>query len=322
MVEALRAALREEMELDPTVCIIGEDVGHPSGGAFKVTEGLEEKFGDLRVLNTPIAENSFVGMGVGASMVGLRPVVEGMFMGFLLLAANQIVNNCGMLHYTSGGQFRAPLVIRGPSGAGGQYGPEHSQRLEAFFQSIPGLQVVACSTPYNAKGLMKAAIRSDNPVVLLEHLHLYDVRGRVPGEEYVLRLEEAEVVRPGTDVTILAYARTRHHAAEAAGTLAARGYDPEVIDIRSLKPFDLRTIGDSVRKTRRVLVVEECAPAGGIGASLRSAIVDNFWDDIEGPVMCLSSQDVPVPYAAALEEATVVQPAQIVAAVEKMLMPP
>ena len=189
--EALREALIEEMKLDPTVCVFGEDVGH-YGGSYKVTKGLADMFGDLRVLDTPIAENSFTGMGVGAGMKGLRPVVEGMNIGFLLLAYNQISNNCGMLHYTSGGQFKIPLVIRGPGGVGRQLGAEHSQRLESYFQSIPGLQMVACSTPYNAKGLMKAAIRSENPVVLFEHVLLYNLKEKIPDEEYVLCLVEAE----------------------------------------------------------------------------------------------------------------------------------
>ncbi|KAJ1695622.1 hypothetical protein LUZ63_012320 [Rhynchospora breviuscula] len=315
--EALREGLDEEMERDPTVCVMGEDVGH-YGGSYKVTKGLATKYGDLRVLDTPIAENSFTGMGIGSAMTGLRPVVEGMNMGFLLLAYNQISNNCGMLHYTSGGQFKIPIVIRGPGGVGRQLGAEHSQRLESYFQSIPGLQMVACSTPYNAKGLMKAAIRSENPVVLFEHVLLYNLKERIPDEEYVLSLEEAEMVRPGEHVTILTYSRMRYHVMQAAKTLVNKGYDPEVIDIRSLKPFDLYTIGNSIKKTHRVLIVEECMRTGGIGASLRSAIIDNFWDYLDAPILCLSSQDVPTPYAGTLENWTVVQPEQIVAAVEQL----
>ncbi|KAL0328356.1 UNVERIFIED_CONTAM: Pyruvate dehydrogenase E1 component subunit beta-2, chloroplastic [Sesamum calycinum] len=315
--EALREGLEEEMDRDPRVCVMGEDVGH-YGGSYKVTKGLAEKFGDLRVLDTPIAENSFTGMAVGAAMTGLRPIVEGMNMGFLLLAFNQISDNCGMLHYTSGGQFTIPTVIRGPGGVGRQLGAEHSQRLESYFQSIPGIQMVACSTPYNAKGLMKAAIRSENPVVLFEHVLLYNLKERIPDEEYVLSLEEAEMVRPGEHVTILTYSRMRYHVMQAAKTLVNKGYDPEVIDIRSLKPFDLYTIGNSVKKTHRVLIVEECMRTGGIGASLTAAINENFHDYLDAPIVCLSSQDVPTPYAGTLEEWTVVQPAQIVAAVEQL----
>ncbi|KAL3330011.1 hypothetical protein AABB24_034062 [Solanum stoloniferum] len=315
--EALREGLEEEMDRDPTVCVMGEDVGH-YGGSYKVTKGLAPKYGDLRVLDTPIAENSFTGMGIGAAMTGLRPVIEGMNMGFLLLAFNQISNNCGMLHYTSGGQFKIPVVIRGPGGVGRQLGAEHSQRLESYFQSIPGIQMVACSTPYNAKGLMKAAIRSDNPVILFEHVLLYNLKERIPDEEYVLNLEEAEMVRPGEHVTILTYSRMRYHVMQAAKTLVNKGYDPEVIDIRSLKPFDLYTIGKSVKKTHRVLIVEECMRTGGIGASLTAAITENFHDYLDAPIVCLSSQDVPTPYAGTLENWTVVQPPQIVTAVEQL----
>nr|DAD37406.1 TPA_asm: hypothetical protein HUJ06_008047 [Nelumbo nucifera] len=315
--EALREGLEEEMDRDPRVCVMGEDVGH-YGGSYKATKGLAKKYGDLRVLDTPIAENSFTGMAVGAAMTGLRPIVEGMNMGFLLLAFNQISNNCGMLHYTSGGQFKIPIVIRGPGGVGRQLGAEHSQRLESYFQSIPGIQMVACSTPYNAKGLMKAAIRSENPVILFEHVLLYNLKEKIPDEEYVLSLEEAEMVRPGEHITILTYSRMRYHVMQAAKTLVNKGYDPEVIDIRSLKPFDLYTIGNSVKKTHRVLIVEECMRTGGIGASLTAAINENFHDYLDAPIACLSSQDVPTPYAGTLEEWTVVQPAQIVTAVEQL----
>ncbi|CAH9113485.1 unnamed protein product [Cuscuta europaea] len=315
--EALNEGLDEEMARDPSVCVIGEDVGH-YGGSYKVTKGMAEKYGDLRVLDTPIAENGFTGLGIGAAMAGLRPVIEGMNMGFLLLAFNQISNNCGMLHYTSGGQFKIPVVIRGPGGVGRQLGAEHSQRLESYFQSIPGIQMVACSTPYNAKGLMKAAIRSDNPVILFEHVLLYNLKETIPDEEYVLNLEEAEMVRPGEHVTILTYSRMRYHVMQAVKSLVEKGYDPEVIDIRSLKPFDLYTIGNSVKKTHRVVIVEECMRTGGIGASLTAAITENFNDYLDAPIVCLSSQDVPTPYAGVLENLTVVQPPQIVTAVEQI----
>ncbi|CAH9117775.1 unnamed protein product [Cuscuta epithymum] len=315
--EALNEGLDEEMARNRSVCVIGEDVGH-YGGSYKVTKGMAEKYGDLRVLDTPIAENGFTGLGIGAAMAGLRPVIEGMNMGFLLLAFNQISNNCGMLHYTSGGQFKIPVVIRGPGGVGRQLGAEHSQRLESYFQSIPGIQMVACSTPYNAKGLMKAAIRSDNPVILFEHVLLYNLKETIPDEEYVLNLEEAEMVRPGEHVTILTYSRMRYHVMQAVKALVEKGYDPEVIDIRSLKPFDLYTIGNSVKKTHRVVIVEECMRTGGIGASLTAAITENFNDYLDAPIVCLSSQDVPTPYAGVLENLTVVQPPQIVTAVEQI----
>ncbi|XP_041026891.1 LOW QUALITY PROTEIN: pyruvate dehydrogenase E1 component subunit beta-3, chloroplastic-like [Juglans microcarpa x Juglans regia] len=229
----------------------------------------------------------------------------------VLLAFNPISNNCGMLHYTSGGQFKIPVVIRGPGGVCRQLGAEHSQRLESYFQSIPGIQMVACSTTYNAKGLMKAAIRSDNPVILFEHVLLYNLKERIPDEEYICSLSKAEMVRPGEPVAILTYSRMRYHVMQAAKTLVNKGYDPEVIDIRSLKSFDLYTIGNSVKKTHRVLIVEECMRTGGIGASLTAAITENFHDYLDAPIVCLSSQDVPTPYAGTLEEWTVVQPPQI-----------
>lgn len=315
---ALRAAIDEEMARDSTVCVLGEDVGH-YGGSYKVTKDLYKKYGDLRVLDTPIAENSFTGMAVGAAMTGLRPIIEGMNMGFLLLAFNQISNNAGMLRYTSGGNFKIPLVIRGPGGVGRQLGAEHSQRLEAYFQAVPGLKIVACSTPYNAKGLLKAAIRDNNPVLFFEHVLLYNLKEDLPEQEYVLALDKAEVVRQGKDVTILTYSRMRHHALQAVKTLEKDGYDPEVIDLISLKPLDFDTIGASVRKTHRVIIVEECMKTGGIGAELTASINDRLFDELDAPVLRLSSQDIPTPYNGALERLTIVQPEQIVEAVQKMV---
>jgi pyruvate dehydrogenase E1 component beta subunit len=315
---ALRAAIDEEMAHDPTVMIMGEDVGH-YGGSYKVTKGLYKKYGDLRVLDTPIAENGFTGMAIGAAMTGLKPIIEGMNMGFLLLAFNQISNNAGMLRYTSGGNFSIPVVIRGPGGVGRQLGAEHSQRLEAYFQAVPGLKIVACSTPYNAKGLLKAAIRDPNPVLFFEHVLLYNLKEEIPDGEYVLPLDKAEIVRPGQDVTILTYSRMRHHVIQALKPLTEQGYDPEVIDLISIKPLDFDTIGESIRKTHRVLIVEECMRTGGIGAELIASINDRFFDELDGPVIRLSSQDIPTPYNGTLENLTIVQPAQIVEAVQKIV---
>lgn len=314
---ALRAAIDEEMARDPSVFVLGEDVGH-YGGSYKVTKDLYEKYGELRVLDTPIAENSFTGMAVGAAMTGLRPIIEGMNMGFLLLAFNQISNNAGMLRYTSGGNFKIPMVIRGPGGVGRQLGAEHSQRLEAYFQAVPGLKIVACSTPYNAKGLLKSAIRDDNPVLFFEHVLLYNLKEHLPQQEYLLPLDKAEVVRTGSDVTILTYSRMRHHVLQAVKTLEQEGLDPEVIDLLSLKPLDYQTIGASVRKTHRVIIVEECMKTGGIGAELIASINERLFDELDAPVLRLSSQDIPTPYNGTLENLTIVQPAQIVEAVQKM----
>jgi pyruvate dehydrogenase E1 component beta subunit len=315
---ALRAAIDEEMERDPTVFVLGEDVGH-YGGSYKVTKDLYKKYGDLRVLDTPIAENSFTGMAVGAAMSGLRPIIEGMNMGFLLLAFNQISNNAGMLRYTSGGNFKIPMVIRGPGGVGRQLGAEHSQRLEAYFQAVPGLKIVACSTAYNAKGLLKSAIRDENPVLFFEHVLLYNLKEDLPEEEYLLPLDKAEVVRKGKDVTILTYSRMRHHVTQAVKTLEKDGLDPEVIDLISLKPLDFETIGASIRKTHRAIVVEECMKTGGIGAEVIASINDRLFDELDAPVLRLSSQDIPTPYNGTLERLTIVQPEQIVEAVRKMV---
>lgn len=315
---ALRQATDEEMARDATVFVLGEDVGH-YGGSYKVTKDLYKKYGELRLLDTPIAENSFTGMAVGAAMTGLRPIVEGMNMGFLLLAFNQISNNAGMLRYTSGGNFKIPMVIRGPGGVGKQLGAEHSQRLEAYFQAVPGLKIVACSTPYNAKGLLKSAIRDNNPVLFFEHVLLYNLKEDLPEEEYLLPLDKAEVVRTGKDVTILTYSRMRHHVMQAVPNIEKQGFDPEVIDLISLKPLDFDTIGASVRKTHKVIIVEECMRTGGIGAELTASINDRLFDELDAPVLRLSSQDIPTPYNGMMERLTIVQPEQIVEAVEKMM---
>lgn len=318
MFNALRQAIDEEMARDDRVFVLGEDVGH-YGGSYKVTKGLYKKYGEWRVLDTPIAENSFTGMAIGAAITGLRPIVEGMNMGFLLLAFNQIANNAGMLRYTSGGNFKIPIVIRGPGGVGRQLGAEHSQRLEAYFQAVPGLKIVACSTPYNAKGLLKSAIRDDNPVIFFEHVLLYNLKQNIPDYEYTLPLDKAEIVRRGKDVTILTYSRMRHHCLEALKQLEKEGYDPEIIDLISLKPLDMATIGESVRKTHKVVIVEECMKTGGIGAELIALINEQLFDELDAPVIRLSSQDIPTPYNGTLERLTIVQPEQIVEAVRKIV---
>ena len=315
---ALREAIDEEMTRDSAVLVMGEDVGH-YGGSYKVTKDLYKKYGDLRVLDTPIAENSFTGMAVGAAMTGLRPIIEGMNMGFLLLAFNQISNNAGMLRYTSGGNFTIPLVIRGPGGVGRQLGAEHSQRLEAYFQAVPGLKIVACSTPRNAKGLLKAAIRDENPVLFFEHVLLYNLKEDLPEGEYVQPLDKAEIVRSGKGVTVLTYSRMRHHCTQAMKSLEDEGYDPEIIDLISLKPLDLETIGASIKKTHKVIIVEECMRTGGIGAELTASIVDNFFDELDAPVLRMSSQDIPTPYNGKLEYLTIIQPPQIAEAIKQMV---
>ncbi|MFZ4803188.1 MAG: alpha-ketoacid dehydrogenase subunit beta [Synechococcus lacustris] len=315
---ALREAIDEEMALDPLVCVMGEDVGH-YGGSYKVTKDLYEKYGELRVLDTPIAENSFTGMAVGAAMTGLRPIVEGMNMGFLLLAFNQISNNMGMLRYTSGGNFTIPTVVRGPGGVGRQLGAEHSQRLEAYFHAVPGIKIVACSTPTNAKGLMKAAIRDNNPVLFFEHVLLYNLSEEIPSGEYTCALDRAELVREGKDITLITYSRMRHHCQAAVKQLVEQGYDPELIDLISLKPFDMETISRSIAKTHRVVIVEECMKTGGIAAELIALITEQCFDELDAAPMRLSSQDIPTPYNGTLENLTIIQPHQIVEAVKGLV---
>ena len=310
---ALREAIDEEMARDPHVCVMGEDVGQ-YGGSYKVTKDLYEKYGELRVLDTPIAENAFTGMAVGAAMTGLRPIVEGMNMGFLLLAFNQISNNMGMLRYTSGGNFTIPAVVRGPGGVGRQLGAEHSQRLEAYFHAVPGIKIVAVSTPTNAKGLMKAAIRDNNPVLFFEHVLLYNLSEDIPEGDYICALDQAEVVREGSDVTILTYSRMRHHCIKAVQQLETEAVDAELIDLVSLKPFDMQTIRASIRKTHKVLIVEECMKTGGIGAELMALITEQCFDELDARPLRLSSQDIPTPYNGTLENLTIIQPHQIVAA--------
>lgn len=315
---ALREAIDEEMERDPAVYVLGEDVGH-YGGSYKVTKDLYKKYGDLRLLDTPIAENSFTGLAIGSAMTGLRPIIEGMNMGFLLLAFNQISNNAGMLRYTSGGNFKIPIVIRGPGGVGRNLGAEHSQRLETYFQAVPGIKMVACSTPYNAKGLLKSAIRNDNPILFFEHVLLYNLKEDIPDEEYLLPLDKAEIVREGSDVTILTYSRMRYHVLKAVETLVDKGYDPEVIDLISLKPLDLETIVTSLRKTHRIVIVEEGMRCASIGSEIIASINDNYFDELDAPIVRLAALDVPTPYNGGLENLTIPQPEDVIAAVEKLL---
>nr|QCI04384.1 Pyruvate dehydrogenase E1 component beta subunit [Antithamnion hubbsii] len=318
MFDALREATDEEMAIDSSVFVLGEDVGH-YGGSYKVTKDLHAKYGDLRVLDTPIAENSFMGMAIGAAITGLRPIVEGMNMSFLLLAFNQISNNAGMLRYTSGGNFKIPLVIRGPGGVGRQLGAEHSQRLEAYFQAIPGLKIVACSTPYNAKGLLKSAIRDNNPVIFFEHVLLYNLKEDLPVHDYSLPLDKAELVRKGRDVTIVTYSRMRYHVMQAVDTLIQENYSPEVIDLISLKPIDIESIGQSLAKTHKLIIVEECMKTGGIAAEIIAQVNDSYFDLLDAPIIRLSSQDIPTPYNGTLENATVINPHQIINAVRNLI---
>jgi pyruvate dehydrogenase E1 component subunit beta len=332
--EALNQALREELARDERVVLMGEDIG-VFGGAFKVTEGLLEEFGERRVRDTPISENTFVGIGVGAAMTGLRPVVELMTVNFALLAFDQIVNHAAHIHYMFGGQARVPLVVRMPQGAGHQLGPTHSHCLEAMFLHVPGLLVATPSTAADAKGLLKTAIRDENPVIFIEHESLYGVRGEVPdhpsqvapnGEgqaaagEHLVDFGRAAVRREGSDVTIVGVSRMAVTAQSAAEQLAAEhGVQAEVIDPRTLRPLDLDTILQSVAKTNRCVVVEEGWPHGGVGANLSALISEQAFDDLDAPVKRVSGADVPMPYSKPLEDIAYPHEPQIVQAALEVL---
>ncbi|HEY7151939.1 MAG TPA: alpha-ketoacid dehydrogenase subunit beta [Solirubrobacterales bacterium] len=316
MREALRDALAEEMRHDDAVFVMGEDVG-VFQGAFKVTEGLLDEFGEKRVRDTPISENSIVGTGVGAAMAGLRPVVELMTVNFALLAMDQIVNHMAAIPYMFNGQVRIPMVVRMPGGGGHQLGPTHSHSLEALFLHIPGLLVAAPSTPADGKGLLKAAIRDDNPVIFIEHETLYGSRGEVPDgeDDGIVNFGEAAVRREGTDVTIVGILRMADVAQKAAKTLAnEHRVEAEVIDPRTLRPLDLDTILRSVRKTNRVVVVEEGWPHGGVGANIAALIAEQAFDHLDAPPQRVTGADVPMPYAKRLEQAAIPHAEHVVSA--------
>lgn len=311
--EALNLAIREEMRLNRDVMIMGEDIG-VFNGAFKVTEGLLEEFGESRVRDTPISENTIVGMGVGAAMVGLRPIVELMTINFSLLAMDQIINHMAPIHYMFGAQAKVPMVVRMPQGAGHQLAATHSHSFEAFFMHVPGLLVATPSTPADAKGLLKAAIRDDNPVIFIEHETLYGMKGEVPEDpNFVVPFGKAAVRREGSDVTIVGISRMVVTALEAADMLAERGISAEVIDPRTLRPLDLDTILRSVQKTNRVVVVEEGWPHGGVGANITALIQEQAFDYLDAPIQRVAGADVPMPYSKPLEQAAFPHAENIVA---------
>ncbi len=317
--DALREALREEMARDERVLIMGEEVG-VWGGTYAVTRGLLDEFGAARVIDTPIAEAAIVGAAVGAAMGGLRPVAELMTINFSLVAMDQIVNNMAKIHYMFGGQIKVPLVVRTPAGWG-QLAATHSQSFESWFAHVPGLIVVMPATPYDAKGLLKAAIRSENPVMFIEHARLYGVRGEVPEGEYTLPMGVSDVKRAGRDVTIVAYSRMLHVALAAAGELARDGIECEVIDPRTLRPLDMGPVYESVAKTHRALVVEEDWTTCGMGAEIAARIAHDRFDDLDAPVERMGQIEVPMPYAKNLEALMFPDERAIVAKVKEMLAP-
>ena len=298
--DAIRQGIWEEMERDPTVFLLGEDIG-VYGGAFKVTAGMLEKFGEARVIDTPISESAIVGAAVGAALMGMRPVAEMQFMDFISCGFDQIVNMAAKIHYRWGA--KVPLVIRGPSGAGTHGGPFHSQSNEMWFVHTPGLKVVAPSTAYDAKGLIKAAIRDDNPVIFFEHKFLYRrIKEEVPAEDYVVPIGKAAVRREGTDIAVITYGAMVWTALEAAQKLDAEGISLEVVDLRSLLPYDEETVLASVRKCSKVILLHEDTRTGGMAGEMAALIAEKAFEDLDGPIVRITAPDTPVPFSPPLEE--------------------
>ena len=316
--EALNLALREELQRDPKVFVMGEEVGLYDG-AYKVTAGLLKDFGDKRIVDTPICESGFVGAGVGAAMLGLRPVVEVMTFNFAILALDQIVNSAAKILYMSGGQYNIPLVIRGPGGPAAQLAAQHSQSMETYFYHVPGLKVVRPTTPADAKGLLKSAIRDDNPVIFIEAETLYAVKGEVPEDpDFTIPLGKAIVRREGTDVTVIGYMGMMYRGMEVAEELAKTGISVELVDPRTLRPMDMETIMTSVRKTHRAVVLEAGAGFAGMGSELAAAITEACFDDLDAPVERVTGENAPMPYARNLELLKTPSKAKIAAAIRKV----
>ena len=316
--EALNQAMREEMRRDSTIVLMGEEVGFYQG-AYKVSKGMLEEFGPMRVLDTPITELGFTGLGVGAAMVGLRPIVEMMTFNFSILALDQIVNSAAKMLYMSGGQFPVPMVLRGPGGAAHSLAAQHSQALEAWFCHVPGLKVVTPSTPADAKGLLKTSIRDNNPVIFIESEVLYGTRGDVPEGEHLIPLGVADIKRPGRDVTVIAHSKMVFVALEAAADLEKEGVEVEVIDPRTLRPLDTDTILESVRKTNRAVVVEEGWPFCGVGAQVVDTLQHQAFDYLDAPVLRVTGADVPMPYAKNLEHLALPDKQRVKDAVNRVL---
>lgn len=315
--EALNQAMQEEMEHDSSIFLLGEDVGQ-YGGSFKVSKGLLARFGDKRVVDTPIAEAGIVGLAVGAAMAGLRPVAELMTINFAIVALDQIMNHAAVVRYMFGGQFSVPLVIRTPGGAGHQLGAQHSHTLEALFMHCPGLRVIVPSVPADAKGLLKSAIRSDDPVLFVEHEGLYGVKGEVPEGDYTLPLGVAEIKRSGTDISLITLSRMVYVCLEAAEMLAKEGISAEVVDLRALNPLDMPTVLKSVRRTHRAVTVEESWLTGGWGGEVAAQIMEQGFDSLDGPVLRVGGADVPMPYARNLEQAAIPKASTVVARVKQL----
>jgi len=316
--EALNQAMREEMRRDSRIFLIGEEVGYYQG-AFKVSKGFVEEFGPQRVIDTPITEAGFTGLAIGAAMAGLHPIVELMTFNFGILALDQIVNNAAKLHYMSGGQLSVPLVVRGPGSAAHQLAAQHSQSLEAWFCHVPGLKVIAPATPHDAKGLLKSALRENNPVIFIEAQLLYATKGDVEEGEYTIPLGVAEVKRLGDDVTIVAYSKMLLLALSVSEQLTREGIGVEVVDPRTLRPLDLQTIVSSVKKTGRLVIVEEGWPFCGLGAQIAASVYEVAFDYLDAPILRVTGEDVPMPYSRPLEDAAIPDHARVIAAVKSLL---
>ncbi len=317
--EALRDAMAEEMRGDENVLLIGEEVAEYQG-AYKVSQGLLEEFGNKRVIDTPITEQGFTGLGVGAAFAGLRPIVEFMTFNFAMQAIDQIVNSAAKTHYMSGGQIRCPIVFRGPNGAAARVAAQHSQEYSSWYAHCPGLKVIAPYSAADAKGLLKSAIRDPNPVIFLENEMLYGRGGDVPVDpEFMVPIGKAKVLRPGADVTLVAFSRMVETALQAAETLAGDGIEAEIIDLRTIRPLDIATIVESVKKTNRIVSVEEGWPFAGIGSEIAALMMEHAFDWLDAPVVRVAGEDVPMPYAANLEAMTLPQPEKIVAAAKSVL---
>jgi len=319
MREALRDAMAEEMRRDPDVFLMGEEVAQYQG-AYKISQNLLQEFGERRVIDTPITEQGFAGVGVGAAFAGLKPIVEFMTWNFAMQAIDQIVNSAGKTHYMSGGTVKVPIVFRGPNGAAARVAAQHSQCYSAWYAHVPGLTVIAPSTPADAKGLLKAAIRDPNPVVFLENEILYGTHGPVPkGDDFVLPIGKARIARPGRDATVVSFARGMVYALAAAEVLAKEGIEIEVIDLRTLRPLDLDTVLASVKKTNRIVTVEEAWPVCSVGSEICAQVAMQGFDDLDAPPVKVSGADVPMPYAANLEKLALPTADQVVAAVKSVL---
>ena len=317
--EAIRAAMTEEMERDETVFLIGEEVAEYNG-AYKVSQGMLDQFGADRVVDTPISELGFAGLGIGAAMNGLRPIVEFMTFNFSFVAFDQVINNAPNMRYMSGGQFGVPLVFRGPNGSAGQLGATHSNSTEALYSNFPGLKVVAPSNPDDAKGLLKSAIRDDDPVVFLESEQMYGLKGEVSdADDYLLPIGEARVAREGSDVTIIGHSKMYHVAMQAADQLEKEGYDAEVIDPRTIKPLDIETIIQSVVKTNRLVVVDESNPFASVASEITHQVQDRAFDYLDAPILRVTAPDVPAPYAPNLMDAYVPGADQVVDAAKRVM---